>query len=149
MNSYYTMKRNQLLWSLACLALSLLLSALLMISARAQEEAASKKAPSPLELTTEEKTARDAHLQELIPTRQAINQLLDKALATDDEEKALGFWSRARGLYTSKLIPVSEKFNLWLASVQKAHKCEGCQLQGDKLVPAQLPGQAPTPTGSN
>lgn len=147
MNSYYTMKRNQLLWSLACLALSLLLSALLMISARAQEEAASKKAPSPLELTTEEKTARDAHLQELIPTRQAINQLLDKALATDDEDKALGYWARGRALYMGKLLPASERFNTWLAGLLKTHKCPSCSLQGDKLVPAPMPGQ--TPAGTN
>jgi len=144
MNTKYS-----LLTRLTLVLVSGLLTCSLLYYGEAQEAPAkSEKSeklgkPSSLTLTAAEKTTRDSLLTEVQSAQRELGTLFDQMLSTDDEDKVLGIYYRAKARVTSRLKPANEKLTAWFDSVRKAHKCEGCQLQGDTLVPAPLPGQVP------
>jgi len=96
---------------------------------------------SPLTLTVKEKTERDSLLAEVQSAQRELGSLFEQMLSTDDEDRVLGIYYRAKARATSRLKPANDKLTAWFDATRKAHKCDSCQLQGDTFVPAPLPGQ--------
>jgi len=141
--------KHGLLWQLALVLLSGLLTCSMLFAAEAQEaakkEAASKEKPaSALTLTPAELKEGNGILQELRTAQQDLGVFWDKILSTEDEDLTLGYAARARTAFKTKVKPANDRLLTWLETARKAHKCEGCQLQGDTFIPAPLPGQVPS-----
>jgi len=100
---------------------------------------------SSLTLTVKEKTERDSLLAEVQSAQRELGSLFDQMLSTDDEDRVLGIYYRAKARAASRLKPANDKLAAWFDATRKAHKCDSCQLQGDTFVPAPLPGQVGVP----
>lgn len=133
---------------------ALFLSGVLVWVVSAQEKASGKSisanpTPTPvadaLALTPSEVAARQAIITEYAPFQRELTQLWEKMISTDDEEKAIGLWYKAKAT-SVKANAVGNKFLAWLKAAQESHHCIDCELKDDKFIPKPMPGgEKPSP----